>query len=33
MARQTSKALRGMVMYQVFVRNFSKEGTFEKVKE
>ncbi|MBQ9679498.1 MAG: alpha-amylase [Ruminococcus sp.] len=33
MAQQTSKALRNMVMYQVFVRNFSAEGTFEKVRE
>lgn len=33
MARDTSKKLRNMVMYQVFVRNFSKEGTFEKVRE
>ena len=33
MAQQTSKTLRNMVMYQVYVRNFSEEGTFDKVKE
>ena len=33
MAVNTSKSLRNMVMYQVFVRNFSKEGTFIKVQE
>ncbi|MBQ3417044.1 MAG: alpha-amylase [Ruminococcus sp.] len=33
MATQTSKTLRNQVMYQIFVRNFSEEGTFEKVRE
>lgn len=33
MAKTTSKQLRNMTMYQVFVRNFSKEGSFLKVKE
>ena len=33
MAKATSKALRNQVMYQVFVRNFSPEGTFKKVEE
>ncbi len=33
MALNTNKALRNQVMYQVFVRNYSKEGTFEKVRE
>lgn len=33
MAVNTSKKLRNMVMYQVFVRNFSEEGTFRKVAE
>ncbi len=31
MAIHTSKALRNEVMYQIFVRNFSKEGTFSAV--
>ena len=33
MAVNTSYQLRNMVMYQVFVRNFSQEGTFLKVRE
>ena len=33
MAVNTSLTLRNAVMYQVFVRNFSEEGTFEKVRE
>lgn len=33
MAIQTPKSLRNMTMYQVFVRNFSQEGTFKKVQE
>lgn len=33
MAVSTPKTLRNTVMYQVFVRNFSEEGTFEKVRE
>ena len=33
MAISTSKSLRNKVMYQIFVRNFSQEGTFEKVRE
>ena len=33
MAVNTPKALRNMVMYQIFVRNFSEEGTFAKVSE
>ena len=32
MARHTSKSLRNQVMYQVFVRNYSEEGTFEGVR-
>ena len=31
MARTTEKTLRNQVMYQIFVRNFSKEGTFKAV--
>ena len=33
MAWDTSKALRQQVMYCVYVRQYSKEGTFEKVQE
>ncbi|MBQ7455228.1 MAG: alpha-amylase [Clostridia bacterium] len=33
MAMDTSKALRNQVMYSVFVRQYSKEGTFDKVRE
>ncbi len=33
MAVITPKQLRNAVMYQVFVRNFSEEGTFDKVRE
>ena len=33
MALDTSKDLRNKVMYQVFVRNFSEEGTFARVEE
>lgn len=33
MADNTSKKLRNQMMYQVFVRNFSAEGTFKKVEE
>ena len=33
MAVNTPKELRNMTMYQVFVRNFSEEGTFIKVQE
>ena len=33
MATCTPKTLRNMMMYQVFVRNFSEEGTFSKVAE
>ena len=33
MARSTPLKLRNMVMYQIFVRNFSEEGTFAKVGE
>lgn len=33
MAKNTPKDLRNMVMYQVFVRNFSESGTFNSVKE
>ncbi|MBQ4104758.1 MAG: alpha-amylase [Clostridia bacterium] len=32
MAKDTSKAYRNQVMYSVFVRNFSEEGTFEGVR-
>ena len=32
MARDTRKDLRGQVMYSVFVRNYSEEGTFEAVR-
>lgn len=31
MAKNTSKRYRNMVMYQIFVRNFSKGGTFNEV--
>ena len=31
MAKSTSKGLRNKVMYQIFVRNFGKEGTFKEV--
>ena len=31
MAATTDKSLRNMVMYQIFVRNFSEEGTFLQV--
>lgn len=33
MAADTSKELRNKMIYQVFVRNFSKEGTFAAVKD
>ena len=33
MADNTQKKLRNQMMYQVFVRNFSAEGTFKKVEE
>ena len=33
MAKNTPKTLRNMVMYQVFVRNFSEDGSFNSVKE
>lgn len=33
MAANTSKTLRNKTMYQVFVRNYSEEGTFLKVQE
>lgn len=33
MARNTSTDLRNQVIYSVFVRNYSKEGTFRKVQE
>ena len=32
MAECTSKAYRNQVMYCVFVRNYSEEGTFEAVR-
>ena len=32
MAVSTQKTLRNQVMYQVFVRNFSDEGTFAAVQ-
>ena len=32
MARSTPLSLRNQVMYQIFVRNFSPEGTFETVR-
>ena len=32
MARDTRKDLRGQVMYSVFVRNYSEEGTFDAVR-
>ncbi len=31
MAKTTDKELRNQVMYQIFVRNFSKKGTFKEV--
>ena len=33
MAKKTAKNLRNMTMYQVFVRNFSEDGSFNSVKE
>ena len=33
MASDTRKDLRNKLIYQVFVRNFSREGTFSAVKE
>jgi glycosidase len=33
MAADTDRNLRNQVMYSVFVRQYSKEGTFDKVKE
>ena len=33
MAVCTDKSLRNMMMYQVFVRNFSEEGTFAEVEK
>lgn len=33
MARETSKVLRNQVMYSVYVRQYSQEGTFRKVQE
>ena len=33
MARSTPLKLRNMVMYQIFVRNFSEEGTFREVSK
>lgn len=33
MARDTQKTLRNQVMYSVYVRQYSKEGTFKKVQE
>ncbi len=32
MARNTEKAYRNQVMYSIFVRNYSQEGTFEAVR-
>ena len=32
MAKNTSKKLRNMLIYQIFVRNYSEEGTFAGVK-
>ncbi len=32
MARDTDKRLRGMVMYSIYVRNYSGEGTFKAVQ-
>lgn len=32
MARNTAKEYRNQVIYSVFVRNYSKEGTFEAVR-
>ncbi len=32
MARSTDKKLRNQMMYQVFVRNYSEDGTFEAVR-
>lgn len=33
MAKNTSRSLRNQVMYSIFVRNYSEEGTFQKVEE
>ncbi len=32
MARNTDKAYRNQIIYSVFVRNYSPEGTFEGVR-
>ena len=32
MASDTKKELRNLMMYQIFVRNYSKEGTFRAVE-
>ena len=32
MADQTKKELRNKLMYQVFVRNYTEEGTFDGVR-
>ena len=33
MAEKTNLALRNSVMYMVFVRNYSREGTFRRLQE
>lgn len=33
MANTTDKQLRNMMMYQIFVRNYSREGTFKEVEK
>ena len=33
MADQTKKELRNLLMYQIFVRNYSEEGTFSAVMQ
>lgn len=33
MSKQTAKALRNLLIYQVYVRNYSKEGTFKALED
>ena len=33
MAKETSKTLRNDVIYSIYVRNYSEEGTFDAVRK
>ena len=33
MSRNTSKSLRNLLIYQVYVRNYSEEGTFKSLED